>query len=78
MGIPVDLLPFTSDHVVQTDNHRKWLQFRIQQEQKQQKEEGEEQCETTPTGSDILPRTGGDVMDVDCCDEDEDDVDAAT
>ena len=75
MGIPVDLLTIKKDDVVQTENHRKWLQFRIRQEQKQQNEEKEGQCETTPTGSDILPRTGGDVMDVDRSGEAEDYVD---
>jgi hypothetical protein len=33
MGIPVDYLPVTLDGVLQTENHRHWLQFRVQQEQ---------------------------------------------
>ena len=33
MGIPVDYLPVTLDGVLHTENHKHWLQFRVQQEQ---------------------------------------------
>jgi hypothetical protein len=35
MGIPVEYLPITMDGVLHNENHRKWLQFRIYQEQAQ-------------------------------------------
>lgn len=34
MGIPVDILPITSDGVLHTENHQEWIQFRVGQEQK--------------------------------------------
>ena len=72
-------LPFTSDDGVQTENHRKWLQFRIRQEQKQQQlEQDQQQDETDPTDIGILPVTAGDIMDVDHVgdiDDDDDDND---
>ena len=33
MGIPVAYLPVSLDGVLHTENHRRWLQFRVQQEQ---------------------------------------------
>lgn len=65
MGIPVDLLPFRSDDTVQTENHHKWLQFRIRQEQKQQEQEQQEQQQQqsgpSPMGADSdMMDDGGD------------------
>ena len=65
MGIPVDLLPFTSDDMVKTENHRKWLEFRKRQEQKQQQEQQlQPPYETTATGCGSLPATDSATMDV--------------
>ena len=33
MGIPVDFLPVSLNGVLNTENHKCWLQYRIQQEQ---------------------------------------------
>jgi hypothetical protein len=33
MGIPVEYLPVSMTGVLSTDNHKHWLQYRIQQEQ---------------------------------------------
>ena len=65
MGIPVDLIPFTSDDVVQTENHHNWLQFRIRQEQMQQQQQQQEQEHNGSTRSGILPKTDSDRMDDD-------------
>ena len=68
MGIPVDLIPFTSDDVVQTENHHNWLQFRIRQEQMQQQQQQQQQKEQELNGSTrsgILPKTDSDMMDDD-------------
>ena len=33
VGIPVDYLPVTLDGDLRTENHKHWLQFRVQHEQ---------------------------------------------